>query len=145
MHRTTEMESANQVVTTSEDMNVTKNVPIEVEDKKHDIETEPLNSTLNSESGVSFSPSDSSIRETSLPTTPAEEKGGNTCIKKSVFAHLPLLKLWFVLILTLGFTVVLLVASHLTHSLTLRIEAYHALYNVLALVGCLITMKVSLF
>lgn len=55
--------------------------------------------------------------------------------------HIPAVKLWFVLCLTLAFSVVLLAAAHLTHSLTLRVEAYHALYNLLSLTGCLLTMK----
>ncbi|XP_068248677.1 proton-coupled zinc antiporter SLC30A1 [Palaemon carinicauda] len=55
--------------------------------------------------------------------------------------HIPAVKLWFVLCLTLTFSVVLLAAAHLTHSLTLRVEAYHALYNLLSLTGCLLTMK----
>ncbi|KAB7504554.1 Zinc/cadmium resistance protein [Armadillidium nasatum] len=56
--------------------------------------------------------------------------------------RMPLLKLWLVLILTLIFALVSLTASHLTHSLTLRVEAYHSLYNLMALTGCLITIKV---
>ncbi|RXG60322.1 hypothetical protein Avbf_08537 [Armadillidium vulgare] len=58
---------------------------------------------------------------------------------------MPLLKLWLVLILTLIFALVSLTASHLTHSLTLRVEAYHSLYNLMALTGCLITIKVKYY
>ncbi|KAG7164829.1 Zinc transporter 1-like 2 [Homarus americanus] len=61
--------------------------------------------------------------------------------KADLLHHIPRVKLGVVLVLTLAFTVVLLGASHLTHSLTLRIEAYHALYNLLSLIGCLLTMK----
>ncbi|XP_053642676.1 cadmium, cobalt and zinc/H(+)-K(+) antiporter isoform X2 [Cherax quadricarinatus] len=61
--------------------------------------------------------------------------------KSEVLRFMPRVKLWLVLVLTLIFTVVLLGASHLTHSLTLRVEAYHALYNLLSLIGCLLTMK----
>lgn len=63
--------------------------------------------------------------------------------KKELLRQIPRVKLWLVLILTLAFSAVLLVAAHLTHSLTLRVEAYHALYNVLTLCGCLLAMKVS--
>lgn len=70
--------------------------------------------------------------------TPAMAEG-----KKDLLRQIPRVKLWLVLMLTLAFAAVLLVAAHLTHSLTLRIEAYHALYNVLTLCGCLLTMKVS--
>ncbi|XP_045115921.1 zinc transporter 10-like isoform X4 [Portunus trituberculatus] len=63
--------------------------------------------------------------------------------KKDLLRQIPRVKLWLVLTLTLAFTAVLLVAAHLTHSLALRVEAYHALYNVLTLCGCLLAMKVS--
>uniref|UniRef100_A0A0P4W7Y9 Cation efflux protein transmembrane domain-containing protein n=1 Tax=Scylla olivacea TaxID=85551 RepID=A0A0P4W7Y9_SCYOL len=63
--------------------------------------------------------------------------------KKDLLRQIPRVKLWLVLTLTLAFSAVLLVAAHLTHSLTLRVEAYHALYNVLTLCGCLLAMKVS--
>ncbi|XP_069170549.1 proton-coupled zinc antiporter SLC30A1 isoform X2 [Procambarus clarkii] len=61
--------------------------------------------------------------------------------KSNLLSSIPRVKLWVVLVLTLVFTVVLLGASHLTHSLTLRVEAYHTLYNLLSLIGCLLTMK----
>lgn len=63
--------------------------------------------------------------------------------KKELLRQIPRVKLWLVLVLTLAFSGVLLVGAHLTHSLTLRVEAYHGLYNVLTLCGCLLTMKVS--
>ncbi|XP_042868351.1 cation diffusion facilitator family protein 1-like [Penaeus japonicus] len=55
--------------------------------------------------------------------------------------RIPSVKLWLVLTLTLAYTVVLLIADHTTHSLTLRVEVYHALYNLFSLIGCLLTMK----
>lgn len=60
-----------------------------------------------------------------------------------LLGQIPRVKLWLVLGATLAFSVLLLAAAHLTHSLTLRVEAYHALYNLLSLTGCLLTMKVS--
>ena len=60
--------------------------------------------------------------------------------KKDLLRQIPRVKLWLVLTQTLAFSAVLLVAAHLTHSLTLRIEAYHTLYNVLTLCGCLLAM-----
>lgn len=64
--------------------------------------------------------------------------------KKELLRQIPRVKLWLVLALTGTFTVVLLTAAHITHSLTLRVEAYHTLYNLLSLIGCLLTMKVRL-
>ncbi|KAK7079326.1 hypothetical protein SK128_021130 [Halocaridina rubra] len=55
--------------------------------------------------------------------------------------HIPAVKLWLVWSATLSLFVGLLVAAHLTHSLTLRVEAYHGLYNLLSLTGCILTMK----
>lgn len=65
--------------------------------------------------------------------------------KGQFFQQAPRVKLWLVLVLTLSFAVVLLAAAHLTHSLTLRVEAYHVIYNLLSLIGCLLTMKVSVW
>lgn len=57
-------------------------------------------------------------------------------------AALSLIKLWFVLVLTLIFAVVLFIASNITHSYALSIEAYHAIYNLMALAGWLVTIKI---
>lgn len=65
--------------------------------------------------------------------------------KKVLLRQIPRVKLWLVLALTGAFTVVLLAAAHITHSLTLRVEAYHTLYNLLSLIGCLLTMKVRIY
>lgn len=35
--------------------------------------------------------------------------------------------------------------SHVTHSLTLLVASYHMLYNILSLVGCIATIKVTVF
>ncbi|XP_063596552.1 uncharacterized protein LOC134773291 isoform X2 [Penaeus indicus] len=61
--------------------------------------------------------------------------------KGELLRRIPSVKLWLVLTFTLAYTVVLLVADYTTHSLTLRVEEYHALYNLLSLIGCLLTMK----
>uniref|UniRef100_A0A6A7G086 Zinc transporter protein DDB_G0269332 n=1 Tax=Hirondellea gigas TaxID=1518452 RepID=A0A6A7G086_9CRUS len=52
-----------------------------------------------------------------------------------------IIKLWVVVILTMVMCIGLMVAAHLTHSLTLRVEAYHSLYNVIALAGSLLSIK----
>ncbi|XP_037797552.1 cation diffusion facilitator family protein 1-like isoform X1 [Penaeus monodon] len=61
--------------------------------------------------------------------------------KGELLRRIPSVKLWLVLTFTLAYTVVLLVADYTTHSLTLRVEVYHALYNLFSLIGCLLTMK----
>lgn len=53
------------------------------------------------------------------------------------------IKLWVVAVVTLVLCVSLMISAHLTHSLTLRVEAYHSLYNVGALAGSLLSIKVS--
>ncbi|XP_076069501.1 zinc transporter 77C isoform X2 [Oratosquilla oratoria] len=55
----------------------------------------------------------------------------------------PKFKLWLVLVLTMIYCSAGLVASHLTHSLTLLVEAYHSVYNILSLGGCLVAIKAS--
>ena len=54
-----------------------------------------------------------------------------------------LIRLWVVVIMTLVLCTALMVAAHLTHSLTLRVEAYHSLYNLFSLAGSLLSLKVS--
>lgn len=51
-------------------------------------------------------------------------------------------QLYLVLALTIIVFVVELVISHLTHALTLLMDSYHMLCNIIALAGCIITIKV---
>ena len=51
-------------------------------------------------------------------------------------------RMWLVLALSLSLFAVQLVASHVTHSLALLAAAYHMLYNILSLAGCIATIKV---
>jgi len=55
--------------------------------------------------------------------------------------RLAVIKLWVVFVLTLLLAGVLIASSHVTHSITLRVEAYHCLYNLGALVGSLLSIK----
>jgi len=48
----------------------------------------------------------------------------------------------FMLSLSLMLCLAQLVISHMTHSLTLLVATYHMLYNIVALVGCIATIKV---
>lgn len=50
-------------------------------------------------------------------------------------------QLYIVLTLTVVFFITELVVSHLTHALTLLMDSYHMLCNILALSGCIITIK----
>lgn len=52
-------------------------------------------------------------------------------------------RMWLVLALSLSLFAVQLVASHVTHSLALLAAAYHMLYNILSLAGCIATIKMS--
>ncbi|KAF2369064.1 Cation efflux protein [Trinorchestia longiramus] len=61
--------------------------------------------------------------------------------RKEARSNRAVIKLWVVVVITLIHCGVLMVAEHLTHSLTLRVEAYHSLYNVGVLVGSLISIK----
>lgn len=53
------------------------------------------------------------------------------------------MQLYVILILTLIFFVTELVVAHLTHALTLLMDSYHTLCNIIALSGCIITVKVT--
>ena len=47
-----------------------------------------------------------------------------------------------VLVASVALFVVQIVMSHITHSLTLLVAAYHMLYNIFSLIGCIATIKV---
>lgn len=52
------------------------------------------------------------------------------------------IQLYIILILTTAFFAAELVVSHVTHSITLLIDSYQMLCNILAMAGCIITVKV---
>lgn len=62
---------------------------------------------------------------------------------KDFFRKIQPVQLYVVLTLTVLFFIVELIVSHLTHALTLLMDSYHMLCNILALVGCITTIKVS--
>lgn len=61
---------------------------------------------------------------------------------KEWFRRLQPVQLYLVLFFTSAFFLVEIVASHVTHSLTLLLNAYHMLCNIVALVGCIASIKV---
>lgn len=85
----------------------------------------------------SHSKSSLELRKTSSGVTVPPSIGDTPATPRSV-----VIKLWVVAVLTMVLCVCLMVAAHLTHSLTLRVEAYHSLYNIGALAGSLLSMKV---
>ncbi|CAL7949101.1 unnamed protein product [Xylocopa violacea] len=62
---------------------------------------------------------------------------------KEWFRRLQPVQLYLVLFFTTAFFVVEMVASHVTHSLTLLLNAYHMLCNIIALAGCIASIKYS--
>ncbi|EFN76190.1 Zinc transporter 1 [Harpegnathos saltator] len=60
---------------------------------------------------------------------------------KEWFRRLQPVQLYLVLFFTTTFFLVEIVASHVTHSLTLLLNAYHMLCNIVALVGCIASIK----
>lgn len=52
-------------------------------------------------------------------------------------------QLYIILILSIAYFLVQLFMSHITHALTLLIDSYHMLCNIIALSGCILTLKVS--
>lgn len=62
---------------------------------------------------------------------------------KEWFRRLQPVQLYLVLFFTTAFFLVEIVASHITHSLTLLLNAYHMLCNIVALVGCIASIKYS--
>lgn len=53
-------------------------------------------------------------------------------------------QLVIILCVSIAFFMVQLLLSHISHALTLLVHAYHMLCNIMALTGCIITLKVSL-
>ncbi|XP_024226080.1 zinc transporter 1 isoform X2 [Bombus impatiens] len=62
---------------------------------------------------------------------------------KEWFRRLQPVQLYLILFFTTAFFIVEMVASHVTHSLTLLLNAYHMLCNIIALVGCIASIKYS--
>ncbi|XP_066244977.1 proton-coupled zinc antiporter SLC30A1 [Euwallacea similis] len=60
---------------------------------------------------------------------------------KDFFCKFQPIQLYAVLTLTVLFFIVELIVSHLTHALTLLMDSYHMLCNILALAGCIVTIK----
>ncbi|KAH1019768.1 hypothetical protein HUJ04_009543 [Dendroctonus ponderosae] len=60
---------------------------------------------------------------------------------KEFIRKLKPVQLYVVLALTVLFFAIELVVSHLTHALTLLMDSYHMLCNILALAGCITTIK----
>lgn len=62
---------------------------------------------------------------------------------KEWFRRLQPVQLYLILFFTTAFFLVEIVTSHVTHSLTLLLNAYHMLCNIIALVGCIASIKYS--
>ncbi|XP_063988567.1 proton-coupled zinc antiporter SLC30A1 isoform X2 [Diachasmimorpha longicaudata] len=60
---------------------------------------------------------------------------------KEWFRRLQPVQLYLVLFFTTAFFIVEIIASHVTHSLTLLLNAYHMLCNIVALLGCIVSLK----
>ncbi|CAD6208772.1 GSCOCG00003580001-RA-CDS [Cotesia congregata] len=60
---------------------------------------------------------------------------------KEWFRQLQPVQLYLVLFFTSTFFIIEIIASHVTHSLTLLLNAYHMLCNIVALVGCIASVK----
>lgn len=62
---------------------------------------------------------------------------------KSWLSRMQPFPLYFVLTLSIIYFLIQLVFSHLTHALTLLVDSYHMLCNIIALSGCIVAIKVS--
>ncbi|XP_014609758.1 PREDICTED: zinc/cadmium resistance protein [Polistes canadensis] len=60
---------------------------------------------------------------------------------KEWFRKLQPVQLYLVVFFTVAFFIIEMVASHVTHSLTLLLNAYHMLCNIIAILGCLVSIK----
>nr|XP_018908053.1 PREDICTED: zinc transporter 1 isoform X1 [Bemisia tabaci] len=75
------------------------------------------------------------------PVLPNKPLQAEKMVMKKWFRSLQPVQLYVILTITLFFFLVQLVVSHLTHALTLLVDAYHVLCNLIALFGCIITLK----
>lgn len=62
---------------------------------------------------------------------------------KELLYRLRPMQIYIVLALSIAYFVMQLFLSHITHALTLLVASYHMLCNIVALSGCIITIKVS--
>lgn len=62
---------------------------------------------------------------------------------KELLHRLRPVQIYVVLVLSIVYFSIQLFLSHVTHALTLLICAYHMLCNIVALTGCIITIKVG--
>lgn len=62
---------------------------------------------------------------------------------KECFRNLQPVQIYIVLFFTVIFVVIEIIAEYFTHSLTLLINAYHMVCNIIALIGCITSIKVS--
>uniref|UniRef100_A0A8D8TQA7 Zinc transporter 10 n=1 Tax=Cacopsylla melanoneura TaxID=428564 RepID=A0A8D8TQA7_9HEMI len=60
---------------------------------------------------------------------------------KEFFRKYQPLQIYIVLVLTIFYFLIQLIVSHFTHALTLLVEAYHVLCNLIALFGCIASFK----
>ncbi|XP_068083125.1 uncharacterized protein ZnT77C [Anabrus simplex] len=68
-------------------------------------------------------------------------KSGKRMAMKEWFRHMQPVQLYFMLCITGLFFITQMVMSHMTHALTLLVDSYHMLCNLIALTGCIITIK----
>jgi Co/Zn/Cd efflux system component len=62
---------------------------------------------------------------------------------KEILHRLQPMQLYIILALSVVYFLFQLFLSHTTHSLTLLVDSYHMLCNIIALSGCILTIKVS--
>uniref|UniRef100_U5EQ60 Putative integral to membrane n=1 Tax=Corethrella appendiculata TaxID=1370023 RepID=U5EQ60_9DIPT len=62
---------------------------------------------------------------------------------KDLLYRLQPVQLYIVLVLSIVYFLVQLFLSHITHALTLLVDSYHMLCNIIALTGCILTIKHS--
>lgn len=60
---------------------------------------------------------------------------------KEFFRKYQPVQIYIVLVLTIFYFLIQLVVSHFTHALTLLVDSYHVLCNLIALFGCLVSFK----
>lgn len=63
---------------------------------------------------------------------------------KELFYRLRPFQIYIVLALSIIYFFVQLFLSHVTHALTLLVDSYHMLCNIVALSGCITTIKVNI-
>lgn len=63
---------------------------------------------------------------------------------KDLLYRLKPFQIYTVLVLSIAYFLVQLLLSHTTHALTLLVDAYHMLCNIVALSGCIMTIKVNI-